>query len=532
MSDFVKHFPILSAVPDTVTLQTEQNILHLSGEEALTVDDVVINFLPDGTVTLYAEETAVCRLQLRWNVAMPESSRFLGDDWERGYGKFEWRGFVAERVMPWYFFANDGTNTAGYGVETRPDAMCCFCCDTKGITLILDVRCGGAGVILNGKSITCAKVVCQEYSGISAFDAACEFLKLIAVHKALPQKPVYGFNNWYYAYGNSSHEQILKNAEHLARLTSSNENRPYMIIDDGWQVKHSDDYNGGPWREGNKKFPDMKKLADEITAMDVLPGIWIRPLFNNSSDIPEDWFQNDIPGILDPSKPQVLEYISQDIKTIINWGYKLIKHDFSTFDLAFQWGKDMTDSVSARQRQGIAFSDRSKTTAMVIKELYSAIYSAAEGKALILGCNCIGHLGAGFMEINRTGDDTSGHQWERTRRMGVNTLAFRMPQHNALYAVDADCVGITEKLDWEKNKQWLALLSYSGTPLFVSVAPDLLNDENNAYLALMLSIASKPQSIARPLDWLFTTCPEHWKIGENDMDFDWYEKNGIENINI
>lgn len=62
---------------------------------------------------------------------------------------------------------------------------------------------------------------------------------------------------------------------------------------------------------------------------------------------------------------------------------------------------------------------------MIIKDLYRTIYKSAGGKAMILGCNCIGHLGAGYMEINRTGDDTSGVEWERTRQRGVNTLAFR-----------------------------------------------------------------------------------------------------------
>ena len=27
---------------------------------------------------------------------------------------------------------------------------------------------------------------------------------------ALPEKPIYGGNNWYYAYGNSSDEEILR----------------------------------------------------------------------------------------------------------------------------------------------------------------------------------------------------------------------------------------------------------------------------------------------------------------------------------
>ena len=34
------------------------------------------------------------------------------------------------------------------------------------------------------------------------------------------------------------------------------------------------------------------------------------------------------------------------------------------------------------------------------------------------------------MHLNRTGDDTSGRIWSVPDEMGVNTLAFRLPQHN------------------------------------------------------------------------------------------------------
>ena len=89
---------------------------------------------------------------------------------------------------------------------------------------------------------------------------------------------------------------------------------------------------------------------------------------------------------------------------------------------------------------------------------------------MLIGCNTIGHLSAGIFEVSRTGDDTSGKEWDRVRKMGVNTLAFRMPQHGAFFAVDADCVGQTaaNSIPWEKNRQWLDLLAHSGTPLFVS----------------------------------------------------------------
>ena len=55
------------------------------------------------------------------------------------------------------------------------------------------------------------------------------------------------------------------------------------------------------------------------------------------------------------------------------------------------------------------------------------------------------------LDLNRTGDDTSGRIWERTKRMGVNTLAFRLPQHNTFYHIDADCVGIFRKDPWDKT---------------------------------------------------------------------------------
>ena len=96
------------------------------------------------------------------------------------------------------------------------------------------------------------------------------------------------------------------------------------------------------------------------------------------------------------------------------------------------------------------FYDQTKTSAEIVKMLYQEVYGASRSNdAVIIGCNTIGHLGAGLMHLNRTGDDTSGRIWERTRRMGVNTLAFRLPQHNAFYHIDADCVGIFGMIPWD-----------------------------------------------------------------------------------
>ena len=63
-----------------------------------------------------------------------------------------------------------------------------------------------------------ATFVCEHYSDVSAFEAAKRFCRVMCEKPILPEKPVYGSNNWYYAYGKSSREEILKDADIIAEL--------------------------------------------------------------------------------------------------------------------------------------------------------------------------------------------------------------------------------------------------------------------------------------------------------------------------
>jgi alpha-galactosidase len=110
--------------------------------------------------------------------------------------------------------------------------------------------------------------------------------------------------------------------------------------------------------------------------------------------------------------------------------------------------------------------------------------------------------------------------------MGVNTLAFRMPQHGAFFAADADCVGLTNAVPWEFNRQWLELLAASGTPLFVSAAPDALGTEQRQALTEAFALASQPLPPGEPLDWMDTTCPRRWRLNDRVREFDWFGTQG------
>lgn len=521
--------------PDFIELTTETKTVTAKWEnDNYNLDDINVKLNQDNehlAIFLTAQTSKVKWIKLRWNnLSWDKNVRFLGDAWERGYGDMEWKGMNPNRFMPWYFCAKSEAKSICYGVKVRPSAMCFWQVDSLGMTLFLDVRCGGSGVNLKGRVIKLADVIACEMRDCTSFEAMQEFCGQMCEDPILPKYPVYGSNNWYYAYGKSSESEILADCDYILNLTKDIENKPYMVIDDCWQEHHRlNEYNGGPWTKGNEKFPDMKALAEKLVQKGVRPGIWVRLLLNEDENIKNEWRLSHN-NCIDPTNPEALNYIKEDIKRICNWEYTLIKHDFSTFDLFGKWGFQMSPLVTD---DGWHFYDDSLTSAEVVKLLYKAILDASveasNGEALILGCNTIGHLGAGYMHINRTGDDTSGVIWERTRFMGVNTLAFRLPQHGKFYEIDADCVGIDGGISWSMNKQWADVLAQSGTPLFISVRPNILDETEKQELHEILKVASKQEHHVIPVDWEETTCPEHWQDKDHDIDckYQWFEETGL-----
>ncbi len=533
----------LLAAPDIIRVESDG---LYSGVESSGLDDFLLEPAGPGTwrkrdvsvvlehalaqfdIRLTAPQTAVRRLVLRWQFPIASGWRFLGDAWERGYGDLEWRGILPERVMPWYVIAHSVAPsfaglTEAFGVSTSPAALAYWQVDSGGVTLTLDVRCGDQGVQLGERALQVARVMVQENQpGTSAFAAAQAFCESLCPTPRLPDHCVYGANDWYYSYGHSTHRTILTDGQITADLSSNQENPPYVVIDGGWQA--GDSIDGGDRTRGNSRFPDMPGLAAQLKALGVRPGIWVRPMIPAQGTpashlLPpaKNAVYAKVP-MLDPSLEEILEQIATDFQRLTEWGYQLIKHDFTTVDILGRWGFDMGSGVTDGSW---SFHDRGRTSAEIIHSLYQTIRQAA-GEAVIIGCNTIGHLGAGLFELQRTGDDTSGREWERTRKMGVNTLAFRMPQHEKFFLSDADCVGLTQAIPWHLNAQWLELVARSGTPLFVSADPAALEKEQKDALAAAYAAASRPQPPGVPADWLDAVCPTIWNLGNDERRFDWF----------
>jgi len=469
-------------------------------------------------LSLQSPGSPMAAIHIRWKIARAADLLILGDAWERSYGELGWRNIIPERVLPWYFATFDGHACHAYGVKTDARALCFWQLDPEGVSLWLNVTNGGNGVELGERLLTMATVVTHRGSeNEEAIDSVADLCRTMCARPSRPINPIYGANDWDYSYGQSTAESILRDTDFLVEMSPTAGVRPFSVIDGGWTN------NTAAW-------PDMGKLASEIRKRTARPGIWVRPLealagTPSALQLPAARFgsRKDRAAELayDPTIPEAQAAIRAKLRQAADWGYEMVKHDFSTYDLLGQWGFEMGPQPTL---PGWSLHDRTRTNAEVIAGLYALIREAAGSNVVIDGCNTVGHFGQGVFDLQRIGDDTSGHQWERTRRMGVNTLSFRLPQNGIFFTIDPDLVGLTDAVPWELNRQWLEVLARSGAATIVSSAPNMRGKEQRDALREAFQIASTGGSGARPTDWMNSSAPEHWRSAHStdpDVAYDW-----------
>lgn len=510
--------PELLQFPTAISTWQQGNWTSLSGsKENWTLNDLVVTLKHTKkgiSIQLQSPHTALEKLRLSWDLPAAPSSIWLGDAWERSYGDLSWQNIQTTYPAPWYLLLNDGSTTRAFGVKTGAKSFCSWDVTTKNLNLYLDTMSGGDGVQLGDRTLHAAEIVTTKSKpGESPFQTATRFCGIMCENPRLPKKPVYGINDWYFAYGNNSKKLILDSTRSMAELAPASDNRPFSVVDDGWE--------GFDFQTPNDKFGDMSVVAAEIKKLGMKPGLWTRPLLANSKSNPTGLIPlrtgESGDRYYDPTLPETLQRIDATIRRYKDWGFDLVKHDYTTYDFFGRWGFEMKDGMTA---PGWHFHDRSLTNAEILLKLYNTIRQAA-GYMYLIGCNTVSHLSAGIFELNRIGDDTSGKEWARTLKMGVNTMGFRLPQHKTFYAVDGDCVGLTTQIPWEKNKQWLQLLAESGAPLFISAQPEATGPEQKAYIKTCFAMAAQDQPTGEPLDWTTNDRPAKWRLNGREVDFSW-----------
>ena len=504
------------------------NFVDLTKPDAVTVDGVpddgLVSVAADGNVSVRGTRP-VSWVRLSWKADLPVGTKVLGGEWERTYGDSAWHELGVARdpqprggAMPWYFLASDGTRTDGYGVMTQPNAFASWHAATNRIELVLDCRAGSHPVKLAGRTLVACRLVSRRgAAGESAFAAGREFCRVMCPNPRLPKGPVYGYNDWYCAYGKNTATNFLADAAFVCSLVKGEKVRPYIVVDDGWQANSStlDPVAPGTrWKGVNERWGlPMDEVARRVKEMDGRPGLWYRPF------LPDAGARKGVP--MDPTDPDLPDRIREEMRRFVDWGYELVKTDFITFEWCGVWGFSYGDSPVVKDLP--AWRDESRTTVETVKGLYRAIREGAGDRAVVIGCNALDHLAAGLFELQRTGDDTSGREWERTRKMGPNTLGMRAIHDRTFYVADGDCFGLVnaDSVPARLNLRWLDLIARSGTALFVSWKRQLTTPEYAAALENALRRAAKEQPTGEPLDWLETPRPTRWRFGDETVLYTW-----------
>lgn len=529
--------PVPAPVAVTVLTRDDAPALRATRTpDGWAAGDVVVGIRPteaalDITVTA---PTGVARVAVRFPWGLPAGARVLGDAWERAYGDLHWGPLRPERVLPWYWAWYDpaGRRGGGVGVALRPGAFASWSVDGEGATLWLDLHNGGEPVVLGERVLAAATVVADVSTG-APDDVVASLCDAIAGDlRPRDVGPLVGANNWYHAYGRGfDADAVLRDAATIRELTEDDAYRPLSVVDAGWA--RGGEAHGGPWHEGLPGvFDDMAAVADRIEGAGCRPGLWLRPgalARAQEGFVPRGGPRRGARHLaLDLTVEENLRAVETAVRRITaDWGYRLIKYDFTFFDLFGVHGREINGTVLTEP--GWHHADRSLTNAEILRAFYDRIRAAAGG-AIVLGCGVPGHLAAGSIDVQRVGCDTSGLFWERTRRMGVNSLAFRQPQNGRFFVVDPDCVPSTPGTPWEKNRQFLDVVARGGAALFVSIDPatrggDVDRDVREA-IGRSLAVQTGRAEAARPVDVLDTSTPRAWRDAAGQHDYRWLDDIG------
>ena len=195
-------------------------------------------------VVIYPGKSPVKYLKLRWHGDLARVESVLGDEWGRisaTHAPVEWRSVMPFRPLPWFCIARAGETTLCYGVKTGCDCFAFFQLDCHGVTLFLNLMCGAAGTDVKVPFTACVVTETVSTAEESVYDTAKRFMHMLCEKPVLPKTPVFGVNNWYWAYGSICDEGVLREADYPYLKNHAGK---HLIVTDGTTLLGADDKAG------------------------------------------------------------------------------------------------------------------------------------------------------------------------------------------------------------------------------------------------------------------------------------------------
>jgi hypothetical protein len=318
--------------------------------------------------------------------------------------------------------------------------------------------------------------------------------------KKWPHAPA-GWCSWYYYFSHVKEEDIVRNAQAIAR-----DYKPfgleYCLIDAGWQVA-GDGENGAPiggnWTDANEKFPHgMKWIADQIRASGLKPGLWLA-VFGNADEkfysAHKNWFVHEENGnaklgtwfgtyVADFSHPDVKKFLYDVYRRhTLDWGYDYFKLDGEN-DTRDIWGQNRVRGYDPTLDANVAY-----------RQTLSLIRQAMSSKPDVFFSAC-GPVypteSMGVAQAARLGGDVVGDKEPPSFR-GVRTALEAMRRgyytHNIAWYADPDVLVVRPPLTADEARTWTSILGLSGQLLMLSDDMATLPDDRREMLRKIIPVA-------------------------------------------
>jgi alpha-galactosidase len=149
--------------------------------------------------------------------------------------------------------------------------------------------------------------------------------------------PPMGWNSWNCWAEAVDQEKVMRSARAMVKAGLADHGWTYVNIDDTWQGAR-----GGKFAaiQGNAKFPDMRKLCDDIHALGLKAGIYSTPGVTSyamhcggSSDDPGGAWSKEL-GNDKHFRHGKHSFAENDAKQWAQWGFDYLKYDWSPNDVA------------------------------------------------------------------------------------------------------------------------------------------------------------------------------------------------------
>lgn len=156
--------------------------------------------------------------------------------------------------------------------------------------------------------------------------------------------PPLGWNSWNCFGGRVDQEKVAAQAKAMAGSGLIQHGWTYINIDDAWQGRREGSEHA---LQPNSKFPDIKRLCDDIHALGLKAGIYSTPWVTSyarhaggSAENPEGTWESPPPGPKQVNK-KILPYaigryhfMKQDARQWAAWGFDYLKYDWNPIEAA------------------------------------------------------------------------------------------------------------------------------------------------------------------------------------------------------